>query len=370
MYGKLRTRFWATFGVGLMAGSVSSLAIKAAYQTLALGADGETRFFDKPWLMSLVMFAAMSVAFPLYLVSERIKGKTGGENESLNWQTAVWLGIPSVFDLLGSSIQQMGLVLIPVSSFQMLKGSIVVFSAVLSVVALNRRMQFHQYVGIGMCVVALSLVGLASVLGRADQIQVTSLSQTIYGILFVVIGQILCASQYILEEFLLRPPHDVPPLALVGVEGMWGLVLMGCVVLPILNFAPGADVFNVVENTTDSLVKIANSGSLQVSLGVYFWTCLVFNICGVMVTHQASAVHHTFLDATRTGFIWLGSLFLFYCTVTEHDLGEPLTTYSWLQALGFLVLVLGQLVYNRAVPSETADLPKFSHELTRSLLVD
>jgi hypothetical protein len=343
-----KSRFWLIFSIGLISGSISSLAIKAAYQTESVGSDGISRFFDKPWLMSLVMFAAMSVAFPLYLWLQRpqhLKGEEDGEHRKLTLRTLVLLGIPSAADLIGSSVQQIGLVIIPVSSYQMLKGSILLFSAAFSVGFLNKKMYVHNKVGVALCVAALTIVGSASVLSREDQIKVTSFYECMLGMCFVVLGQVVCAAQYVLEEFLLKPPHDVPTLALVGVEGFWGLALMLGLVLPVLGTLPGSDVGGVMENTFDSLTKIRNSSDLQYTLILYFGTCLIFNICGVMVTHQASAVHHTFLDASRTGFIWLGSLYLFYFS-QERELGEPLTSFSWIQALGFAILLMGQLVYD------------------------
>jgi drug/metabolite transporter (DMT)-like permease len=371
--------FYGVFGTGLVAGSISSLAIKAAYQTEAMGADGQMGSFDKPWLMSLVMFGAMALALPWYLWQER--GGGGG------WKTWTKLGVPTVLDLLGSSLQQMGLVLIPVSSFQMLKGSILVFSAWFTVWLLpGRRLEKENKLGIIVCVIGVICVGIASILSREDQTQSTSFTECIVGIVFVLSGQVLCAAQYVCEEFFLQS-EKISPVGMVGIEGFWGVLLMSCVVLPLLSNLPGNDIGGVLENTTDSLVKISNSTNLQFALIIYFFTCLLFNICGVMVTKLASAVHHTFLDATRTGLVWIGSLALFYLFPSTSLLGEPLTTFSWLQALGFFVLIYGQLIYDAiltppsflvASTNKTKRTQLFTHSvnrnaedpLTASLLLD
>lgn len=253
------------------------------------------------------------------------------------------LAIPSIFDLIGSSVQQLGLVLIPVSSYQMLKGSILIFSAIFSTVFLGRKLHAHHVLGVILCFFALVLVGSSALLARKDQIKVTTVSDHLMGILFVLLGQIVCAAQYVLEEHLLWEKR-VHALAMVGIEGAWGVVIMGLVVLPILGRVPGSDVGGVAENTVDTIAMVQSSRGLHACLGVFFVSCFVFNVCGVMVTRQASAMHHTFLDASRTIFVWLGSLGLFYCS-EEPALGEPLTDWSWLQALGFVLLVLGQCVY-------------------------
>ena len=64
----------------------------------------------------------------------------------------------------------------------------------------------------------------------------------------------------------------------------------------------------------------------------------------MLVTDSTGAVTRTVLETTRTLFVWLLNLLLHYMT-KSMALGEPWTTYSWLQAVGFVVLVLGTLTY-------------------------
>ena len=337
------------FVLGLLSGALNSIVSKAAYQTQEFGASGKIEFFDKPWFMSLVMFLAMAAAFPFYYYFQHDTHDT-----PLRLRSVIVLIIPAALDLFGTSLQQMGLTRIPVSTFQMLKGSILIFSAFFSATFLKRRMQRNQQLGVCICFIALAVVGLATVLIREDQIRVSSVHDTCWGIALVLFGQVVCAAQYVLEEYLLKPPLDVPSLAMVGVEGIWGSLLM-LGVLPLLKWWPGND-NGSVEDWMDSISMVSRSATLQIILAAFFISCLVFNICGVIVTQQASAMHHTFLDASRTIFVWLGSLWLFYCS-SEQELGEPLTTWSWLQASGFILLILGQLLYdNRLIPAEGSDL--------------
>jgi hypothetical protein len=94
---------------------------------------------------------------------------------------------------------------------------------------------------------------------------------------------------------------------------------------------------------------ISNSGPLEALLLISFVSVLVYNICGVMVTQEASAVHHTFLDATRTIFVWMASVAVHYYPGADRSFGEPLTKWSGLQFIGFVVLLLGESVYDGLV---------------------
>ncbi|EER15063.1 conserved hypothetical protein [Perkinsus marinus ATCC 50983] len=342
------------FGIGLLAGSANSIIEKMMFQSSGIGIDGMTHFFQKPWYMSLVMFVAMLLALPMYYClrqkSDKRPSNTLPESGSSNigLRMCFTVCIPSIFDLLGSSLQAIGLVYTPVSVYQMLKGSILLFSALFSVLFLGRKMYRHHWVGVFLCLTALVLVGVSSLSSREQQTQVVSLPLMLLGIFIIIAGQVVCAAQYVLEEFLLKPPNDVAPMALVGLEGFWGTLLMCLVFVPALQHLPGSDVGNVMENTEDSFVMLSNSPTLLICTLGFIVSILVFNICGVMVTAEASAMHHTFLDASRTIVIWLVSVLMYYAA-PGNGLGEPLTKYSWVQAVGFVLLVYGQLVYDQAV---------------------
>jgi hypothetical protein len=51
----------------------------------------------------------------------------------------------------------------------------------------------------------------------------------------------------VLEELLLKN-KKIPPLIIVGTEGLWGLVFMIGLILPIMAVVPGSDV-GVYENS-------------------------------------------------------------------------------------------------------------------------
>lgn len=335
-----KSNFQFIFGMGLVSGTLNSIVMKLCYQTASESSeDPEAHFFHKPWFMSMVMFLAMLCALPMYYMRSRSK--------HVSLKTWLIVSIPSFCDLVGSSMQQVGLIFTPVSIYQMLKGSILLFSAALSVWFLNKRMYMHNWVGVILCVLALTMVGVSSVMTVDAQPIVVSYWESLFGISIVVLGQIVCASQYVLEEFLLKPPNDVSAMAMVGMEGLWGTGMMGLVILPLFQYwVPGSDVGDVFENSTDTLSMISNSTSLQVLLAISFISVLIYNICGVMVTQQASAVHHTFLDATRTVFVWMASVGVYYYPGSDRSFGEPLTWWSLLQFFGFIILMLGECVYD------------------------
>ncbi len=159
-----------------------------------------------------------------------------------------------------------------------------------------------------MCLTALSLVGLSSVLAlQSDDDSATgkeavSLFELCVGISLIILGQVVCASQYVLEEWLLSPPNTADPLLIVGLEGFWGgLVMLACV-LPMCQFVlPGKDVGGVYENSYASVAAIEGNSLVQKCIGVFL--CFVFTrlfYCDFCVPISISRFSNSTMYFSRT----------------------------------------------------------------------
>merc|ERR1712061_184866 len=93
-------------------------------------------------------------------------------------------------------------------------------------------------------------------------------------------------------------------------------------------------------------------------LDVFGLVCMLsiafFNFFGVTIGGELSAVHRTVLDALRTTIIWAIEVAL--DSAGYHTYGSSLKPHSWMQLLGFALLILGNLLYNGVVR-----LPCFSY---------
>ena len=73
---------------------------------------------------------------------------------------------------------------------------------------------------------------------------------------------------------------------------------------------------------------------------MYVLSIAFFNFSGLTISKYASATSRTIVDTLRTIIVW--GFFLVMPFVPE----DTKETFSWLQLLGFLVLILGGLIYN------------------------
>lgn len=116
---------------------------------------------------------------------------------------------PALCDMTGTSIMYVALNMTSASSFQMLRGAVIIFTGLFSVAFLGRRLALSQWLGILATIAGLVVVGLADLLSKhGDQHR---LSEVITGDLLIIMAQIIVAIQMVLEEKFVYK-HNVHPL--------------------------------------------------------------------------------------------------------------------------------------------------------------
>lgn len=127
------------------------------------------------------------------------------------------------------------------SSFQMLRGAVIIFTGLLSVAFLGRRLAPSQWIGIFITILGLVIVGLADLFsGHNDSHKISDVITGLFsrpvlsggtapnpsswcpllpaGDLLIIMAQIIVSVQMVLEEKFVYK-HDVHPLRAVGTEG-------------------------------------------------------------------------------------------------------------------------------------------------------
>ncbi|KAK3731068.1 hypothetical protein QZH41_019221, partial [Actinostola sp. cb2023] len=140
-----------------------------------------------------------------------------------------------------------------------------------------------------------------------------------HGIALILAGQSVSATQMIVEELFLKR-RNYHPLQVsscindevVGMEGIFGVVFMSCLVLPVLYYIPGDQNHHSYENSLDALLMMKNDTKLLIMSVLYICSISFYNFFGLSVTKSLTAVHRTLIDACRTIVVWLVDLFVYY----------------------------------------------------------
>ncbi|CAB0007430.1 unnamed protein product [Nesidiocoris tenuis] len=240
-------------------GSINTLTTKWADKLDAKGSDGKSRPFDHPFVQSACMFLGEFLCLVVFKTLFFVYSRRADGTVETNTITAgsqefsPFILFPAAMcDMIGTSLMYVGLNLTNPSSFQMLRGDLI-----------------------------------------------------------IVIAQIITATQMVYEEKFVNT-KNIPPLQAVGWEGLFGLVVTGLLLIPFYFIhVPerfGDNAHGVLEDLPDALIQMGNNKLIIVSLIGTIISIAFFNFAGISVTKELSATTRMILDSVRTLVIWGFSL--------------------------------------------------------------
>jgi drug/metabolite transporter (DMT)-like permease len=350
--------------IGLLVfGSLNTLTTKIQFELTSVGLDGNVKHFKKPWFGTLTMFLGMTIVLLIHFVNVLIRRSVNNSEKSAPfleagvkppkvpsfWEAAKLIALPAMLDLVATVLCFVGLLYNSASIWQMLRGSMIIFSAILSVIFLKRKLHPYHWFAVAVCSAAIVIVGYANMKAAAGHpaASATSPGMVVFGMALIVIGQVIQASQVVTEERLLKG-CSIEPFQIVGMEGVWGSLAMIFIFFPILYLLPGSD-SGSAESISDTFTMLSNNHQLLWLVGLYVFSVFTYNMSGMLVTYALSAVHRTMLEASRTAIIWIFDLIVHYLISPDSSFGEVWTNWSWLQLFGFALLILGQSIYSELV---------------------
>lgn len=325
----------------VITGSINTLSTKWADRQSAEGRDGNNHSFDHPFLQAVGMFLgefSCLIAFQIIKTYNRIRRPNQEQNlGNQSFNPLIFLP-PALCDMCGTSLMYVGLNLTYASSFQMLRGAVIIFTALLSVAFLGSTIRKVMWAGIFIILVGLALVGVSDIIFGDTEAQ-TDTNGIIAGDLLIIMAQIIAAVQMVYEEkFVTR--YSIPAMQAVGWEGFFGFIVLG--ILNIIFFYIDAGAFSKLpthklEDPVDAFIQIGNNWRILLATVGNIVSIAFFNFAGISVTKELSATTRMVLDSVRTLFIWLITLFLAW------------QKFQILQLVGFFILLSGMCLYNNII---------------------
>lgn len=234
----------------LFTGTLNTIAQKIQNDAYANGTSRVPHAFTHPWFQTMLMFLGEMlclVGYAFVLLKDRfcaapvvakpddwdISESDGvtkmlmkkDEPPQLSPSVFQWVLImPTLCDLTGSTLGGIGLLYTTASVWQMLRGSIVIFSGIMSVIFLDLKMTYHHYYGMAIVTLGLFTTGYSSFVKSSSGTLLGDFSsgEMILGIGLTVLGRLISSCQYIVEEQFVKK-RNLPPLVVVGMEGLFRL---------------------------------------------------------------------------------------------------------------------------------------------------
>jgi drug/metabolite transporter (DMT)-like permease len=323
--------------------------------------------FNKPWFLTLIMFIGMLLALVIYEILNVRHRRLHPTYEpevprSSRIRAYCLIAVPAMCDLLATGIMNTGLLYIRASAWQMLRGSMTVFSSLLHAFVLKRKYTPFMWAGVFIVTLAIVVVGLATAFDKGVAVDGSSEGQITLAIVLTIGSQFIRACEIVLEDYLL---HDkgMSAFLIVGVKGFWGTLITGLVVLPLAQFVfSGVEGGGLHEDTRDTFEMLRNDYVLIAFAVLYILFILGLNTMAMLVTNITNAVMRTITESLRTLCVWVAQLIL-YDAIRDREyghhhptLGESWSDWNWMQLGGFGLLITGMLSYN-----STVKLPGFAY---------
>ena len=339
----------------LTTGSINTIANKLQQSTVSL----KIKYKGHQKFITFCMFNGELLCLLFYWLKEgrfkkNVKSEKLIQSEKEKKQPKIWYFLfPALFDIMGTTISSISLTFLPSSIYQMFRGAIIIFTCSGSMLFLKSKFYRHHFFGIFIVVIGLCIVGLNAILNGNN----ATGENPAFGIFLAILSQVFSSLLLITEEKLLKG-YETPPLKAVGLEGMWGvcvyiILLFGfyfikCDEWPeflqngvcIRDSVDENDYSIRFENALFALKQIYHSTELKCYLSLYVLSIAFFNFSGLTISKNVSSTARTIVDTMRTIVIWV--FFLTMPFVPE----ETKETFSWLQLLGFSILILGSVIYN------------------------
>ena len=350
------------------------------------------RKFSHSWFLNLIMFIGESMGIPVYYILFNKKEKNKplliaekkeedeekdeeGENKNKEIPTPdeveeekkpeinkFYLAIPAFTDTCSTGLANIGLILLPASIYQMLKGSLIIMTFLMSKFFIRNKHILDHYIAISVSTLGVILVGLSAYMnaseeedqGKSDK---SDASQTLLGIILMLIAMFILSIQFCFDEYFMRK-YKCHPLICIGYQGVFGFFinLFLCFIFYFIkcgsyndneepeylveNMCTGDDE-NVYrpENIVFALRQYVENKVLTALVPIAIFFMSSFNILGVSITKYGSATTRSVTDNIRSFLVWLWFLLPF----NQEDLIEH---FNVLQLIGFLCISMGAFIYN------------------------
>jgi len=216
---------------------------------------------------------------------------------------------------------------ISASVVQMMRSTKLIIAFFITTIVMKKKQLPRERAGVLIVLLGVSVVVFGSV--RPNTMPVDSAvgeakgGGTAFALLLCFVSELFNVAFYLYQDHTSKK-YDLPAFHTVGMMGMYGVVIFSVVIVH-LNVVHVEDSFHAFDRLTQSW-PVALS-----SIGYVLLLC-VYEVCGVVVSKQGSAILRALIDVSRGALIWGVELYLGW------------VQFQMLHGIGFAIIICGTLV--------------------------
>jgi drug/metabolite transporter (DMT)-like permease len=175
------------------------------------GLEGDDKQFAKPIMMLLLMFTAMVPAIFFWFIQQMRLPYL--DRDVVPMKTFCVLIIPCLCDLMCTLLLMVAQLYITASLWQMMRGTVIIVTALLKKTVLGHRLRMHMWCGVGVITLAMLVVASSTLIKVDAAVAAQNGTHQGFGIMLVLIGCLAQGVQYVFEEKVMNV-DNAPPLVI------------------------------------------------------------------------------------------------------------------------------------------------------------
>lgn len=335
--------------IKLFLGSANYFAAKVMNSTctLPLGTDesktnceAPMTNFRKAFFITFCNFFSLSLTIWIFYFIRRPKlDKTPYTRRNF-----MLMAIPGSVEACAFCLATTAQIIMSLSLAMIMKGAKVVFSAVFTTILFRKKLPAFKWVSVTICVAGLVVAGSSEYMNFSKTNE--NAGTILIGLGLSMCSEAMFAFQVIFDERMMKQKKCDPTFC-VGMEGVYGSIILIPVVLIAWLFIPGPQ-DGSYESLPDTFYRVGQSGVIAGFLTFYILDIFVVAIADATITKYLTGVHSALVSVGRTIVVWMLELVLFYggTEAVAKQYGQKWDVYSPLKVVGFLIVVAAIFMYD------------------------
>lgn len=337
----------------MIMGIGNALVTKWCFVEEAVGNDGVTKQFVKPWYVTSLTFVGMATATIIYFIMQ-IKYPELLKIQDLSFKDFCEFIAPALSDSFEGIVSAVCIVFVGNSYDSMMKAGTLVGCSLVARFVFKRYYRPHQWWSVIVVIVSLTMVGVAGVLNSDTETVTTPAVWVAVIMILKLVSQVGYAVKLSYEEYFQKEKH-YHPVMVCGLEGCWSSFLCVFVCMPIAQYLPGEEGNGIREDSIETFKMLGSNKILILASFVVWGLGLCYNVTSNYLIKATSSVVRSLMESVRTFLIWVVSFAFFYGFNSLPDghsqkkysaLGEEWGVGSYMQLAGFIFMTFGILEYN------------------------
>ena len=240
-------------------------------------------------------------------------------------------------DVIATILTSHAILRLPLSTFLTLRHFQLVFASVIALIINPSSLNALHKLAVALSISGAALVVLSTLISETNQ---HGRSQLVTGFVCLLLSQISQAITLTFETTVAlaagrgvrgrvaerrgrratsQNNSPVSPMAMLGLEGLLGVLFLSGVVMPVAQVLERGDgcgdtwrnewltrtANSISENTTDTFQQLAENKNLAALLACYCIGLVLYNVTGAQVANVMGVMSRTKLEVVRTGLCWL-----------------------------------------------------------------